>query len=113
MVSVDDGYASKNNIDDLHEMSIDIVSISGAKGKKLTSIDDWQSGAYCTARADRSAVESLMFVLKYCFEFGNLKRRGIEAVRIELTEKVVAYNFCRMIQLENRQRKRKAEKIAA
>jgi hypothetical protein len=45
---------------------------------------------YSTARNDRSAVESLMFVLKYCFGFGVLRRRGLDQVRAELTEKVIA-----------------------
>ncbi len=113
VLSVDDGDASRTNIDDLHQMSIDIVSISGAKGKKLTPIEDWQSDTYRTARSDRSAVESLMFILKYGFDFGVLKRRGLEAVRAELTEKVVAYNFCRMVQLEHRRRKKNEAQIAA
>ncbi len=53
-----------------------------------------------------------MFVLKYGFDFGLLRRRGIESVRAELTEKVIAYNFCRMIQIEH-QRRKKAGKLAA
>jgi len=111
--SVDDGYASKINVTTLHEMGIKIVSISGAKGKKLTSPDDWNSEAYSKARNDRSAVESLMFVLKYCFAFGVLRRRGLDAVRAELTEKVIAYNFCRMVHLKNRQSQKTAAKLAA
>lgn len=113
LATVDDGYASRANVIDLHDMGIRIVSISGAKGKKLTSIEDWDSEVYRTARNDRSAVESLMFVLKYSFDFGILKRRGIEAVRAELTEKVIAYNFCRMVQLKHRRRKKAAAEIAA
>lgn len=113
LATVDDGYASRANVSDLHEMGIQIVSISGAKGKKLTSVEDWESEDYRKARNDRSAVESLMFVLKYSFDFGSLKRRGIEAVRAELTEKVIAYNFCRMVQLKHRRRKKADIEIAA
>jgi hypothetical protein len=102
MASVDDGYASRVNMNELRNMGIRIVSISGAKGKKITSVEDWHSELYRMARNGRSAVESLMFTLKYGFEFGVLRRRGLEAVRAELTEKVIAYNFCRMIQVQQR-----------
>ena len=63
------------------------------------------------ARAERSAVESIMFTLKYVFEFGRLRRRGIEEVRAELLEKVIVYNFCRAIVL--RQRAKEKNKKAA
>ena len=38
------------------------------------------------------------------FAFGELGRRGIDAVRAELLEKVLAYNCCRSILLRQRQR---------
>ena len=57
---------------------------------------EWESEAYTVARDDRSAVESLMFTLKYGFDFGRVARRGLEPVRAELLEKVLAYNFCRL-----------------
>ena len=41
-----------------------------------------------------------MFTLKYCFEFGQLRRTEIEAVRAELLEKVIAYNICRAIAIK-------------
>ena len=106
LVSTDDGYASKNGRDKVLEMGVKDVSISGAKGKKLTSIDDWNSETYQDARRDRSAVESLMFTIKDGFSFGVLGRRGIDAVRDELLEKVLAYNCCRIILLENRRREK-------
>ena len=34
-----------------------------------------------------------MFTLKYVFEFGQLRRRGIENVRAEMTEEIIAYNI--------------------
>jgi len=43
-----------------------------------------------------------MFTIKDGFEFGELGRRGIEAVRDELTEKVLAYNCCRIILVRKR-----------
>ncbi len=85
-------------------MGVKLISISGAKGKKLTDPGDWDSKAYRDARRDRSAVESLMFTIKDGFEFGELGRRGIDAVREELLEKVLAYNCCRIILMKKRRR---------
>ena len=72
------------------------MSINGSKGKKITPAADWDSEAYAVARDDRSAVESLMYTIKYGFDFGRVARRGLENVRAELLEKVLAYNFCRL-----------------
>jgi len=46
----------------------------------------------------------LMFTIKDGFAFGELGRRGINAVRAELLENVSAYNCCRSILLRQRQR---------
>lgn len=105
LVSADDGYSSKAGRDALVDMGIPSVSISGAKGKKITSPEDWDSTIHQDARNDRSAVESLMFTLKDGFEFGRVSRRGIDAVRNELTEKVLAYNFCRALELRARKQR--------
>jgi len=102
LVSTDDGYASRQGRDDLREMGVADISISGAKGKKLTDSDDWESETYRDARRYRSAVESLMFTIKDGFAFGELGRRGIDAVRDELLEKVLAYNCCRSILMKQR-----------
>ena len=104
LVSTDDGYASAKGRDELREMGVRVISISGAKGKKLTTLEDWESEIYRDARRCRSAVESLMFTIKDGFAFGELGRRGIEAVRDELLEKVLAYNCCRSILIKQRQR---------
>ena len=53
----------------------------------MTTPDDWESEAYREPRRDRSAVESLMFTIKDGFAFGELGRRGIDAVGDELLEK--------------------------
>ena len=105
LVSSDDGYASAKGRDELLKMGVKSVSISGAKGKKLTDPEDWGSEVYRDARRNRSAVESLMFTIKDGFEFGELGRRGIDAVRNELLEKVLAYNSCRIILLKKRRMK--------
>jgi hypothetical protein len=80
------------------------IRISGAKGKKLTELEDWESETYQDARRERSAVESLLFTNKDRFSIGELARPGIDAVRDELLEKVLAYNCCRSILLKQRGR---------
>ena len=102
LVSTDDGYASAKGRKEVLSMGVKQISISGAKGKKLTTPEDWESEAYREARRDRSAVESLMFTIKDGFAFGELGRRGIDAVGDELLEKVLAYNFCRIILMKKR-----------
>jgi IS5 family transposase len=104
LVSTDDGYASANGKSEVLDMGVKAISISGSKGKKLTEAEDWNSETYKDARRDRSAVESLMFTIKDGFAFGELGRRGIDAVRDELLEKVLAYNCCRIILMKKRHR---------
>ena len=104
LVSTDDGYASAKGRDEVLGLGVKALSISGAKGKKLTAPGDWDSKEYRDARRNRSAVESLMFTIKDGFEFGELGRRGLEAVRDELLEKVLAYNCCRIVLMRKRRR---------
>jgi hypothetical protein len=111
LVSTDDGYASAKGRAEVKGMGVKDVSISGAKGKKLTASDDWASEPYRDARRMRSAVESLMFTIKDGFEFGELGRRGIDSVRAELTEKVIAYNCCRTILMRKRLAKKRRENM--
>jgi hypothetical protein len=109
MVSTDDGYASKQGLQELLDAGIADVSISGSKGKKLTDPEAWESETYRQARASRSAVESLMFTMKDGYDFGELGRRGLEPVREELLEKVLAYNFCRIILIRKRHKKKQKQ----
>jgi hypothetical protein len=53
----------------------------------------WKSRPYRQARAERSAIESLVFTLKEGFEFGEIARRTHENVLAEMLEKVLAYNI--------------------
>jgi IS5 family transposase len=99
VVSVDDGYASKANVEEARSRGVRVVSISGAKGSALTTKDDWDSEEYTLARDQRSAVESLMFTLKQGFHFGEVARRGLVQVHGELLEKAIAYNFCHMVRM--------------
>lgn len=95
VVSLDDGYASAANVALMRKEGVEVVSINGSKGKKLTTKRDWESEAYEEARDLRSAIESLMFTMKQGFDFGEVARRGLERVEGELLEKVLAYNLCR------------------
>jgi IS5 family transposase len=102
LVSSDDGYSSQAARQDLLETGVAIVSISGAKGKKITPAEQWNSAAYRWARAQRSAVESLVFTLKDGYAFGELSRRHLDNVRAELLEKVLAYNLCQALRVRER-----------
>jgi IS5 family transposase len=95
-VSTDDGYSSEQGRAELKERGVKVMSISGSKGKRITPQEEWDDPEYVAARNGRSAVESLMFTIKQGFDFGRVMRRGLENVRSELLEKVLAYNFCRM-----------------
>jgi hypothetical protein len=99
VVSVDDGYASKENKKELEDRNIEVISINGSKGRALTSPADWDSDIFGQARDKRSAVESLMFTLKNGFDFGEVARRGLSAAHGELLEKALAYNVCVTVRL--------------
>jgi len=99
VMSVDDGYASKANVDAIRAQGTRIISINGAKGHALTAHADWDSDEYALARDKRSAVESLMFTLKQGFHFGQVARRGLVQVHGELLEKALAYNLCHMVRI--------------
>jgi hypothetical protein len=114
LVSSDDGYSNKGAREDLLEAGVEVVSISGAKGKSITTPEQWNRPDYRAARAKRSAVESLMFTLKEGYEFGHLLRRENENVRAELMEKVLAYNIGQITRVrERRARESLAQSMAA
>lgn len=113
LVSSDDGYSDQSARDDLLKTGVEVVSISGAKGKKITGAEEWNRPDYRAARANRSAVESLMFTLKDGYEFGQLLRRESENVRAELTEKVLAYNISQIIRVRARRAREKREQSLA
>ncbi len=108
LVSADDGYSSKAGRNDVLELGVKDVSFSGAVGRKIIGEELWNDEKYTEARRNRSAVESLMFSLKYTVHFGRLRRRGIEAVKCEMLGKVIAYNYLhKIVRLE------KEKKLAA
>jgi hypothetical protein len=53
--SADDGYSSKQGLEEVQALGVKVVSISGAKGKKLFEPRQWKSKPYREARAERSA----------------------------------------------------------
>jgi len=99
---VDDGYSNKKVRDKWIKNGVEIFSISGAKGKRIIADEDWDSDAYRQARNDRSAVESIMYCLKFGYNLGRMMRRGLENVRNEMMEKILAYNFDRTVLLKRR-----------
>jgi hypothetical protein len=102
MTSVDDGYSSQEGLEEVLRLGIKVVSISGAKGKKLIEAQQWKSQPYRQARAERSAIESLVFTLKEGFEFGEMVRRTHENVLAEMLEKVLAYNISQIIRVRKK-----------
>lgn len=106
VVSADDGYASEKGRNTILDHGVEVMSISGVWGKKLIGEENWESEIYREVRRGRPAIESLIFVLKHCFEFGRLGRRGLEAVRAELLEKALACNSYRITYLRKKNRQK-------
>lgn len=104
LVSTDSGYASKKGYLDCIVLGVEDVCIGGSKGKSLLSEELWLSEKYVSGRRMRSAVESLMFTLKYVFEFGLPRRRGLENVRDEMIEKITSYNFVKILRMKRERR---------
>lgn len=98
-LSVDDGYASKANMEAMKARGLDVISINGSKGRALTKRSDWNSDDYALARDARSGIESLMYTLKQGFNFDEVARRGLDAAHGELLEKALAYNFCHVARM--------------
>ncbi len=109
VLTVDDGYSCQASRKRLLAKPISVVSFSGSKGKAMISDDEWESVDYRAARNHRSAVESLISILRSKFHLVRLSRRGLDRVRSELMEKAMAYNVWRMAWL----RKKKNEQSAA
>ena len=102
MTSADDGYSSQEGREEVLGLGVKVVSISGAKGKRLLEAQQWKSWLYRQARAERSAIESLVFTLKEGFEFAEMARRTHENVLAEMLEKVLAYNISQIIRVRKK-----------
>ena len=101
-VTVDDGYSCRETRDNLLMMPISTISINGAKGRKITPSEKGESETYQSARNARSAVESLIFTLRFKFHLYRFTRRGFDAVKAELIEKILAYNLWRIAYLRKK-----------
>lgn len=112
-ISGDDGYSSKKAREELLAMGIAVVSISGSKGRKLISDAEWHSEQYVAARNGRSAVESVIWVLRHNFALYRFSRCGLAAVRIELQEKILVHNLWRCALLRRRKDECPLAKAAA
>lgn len=96
-ISCDDGYAYGAAREELlKRKEVKQVSFSGSKGKAIIPDEEWRSEDYQFLRNKRSSVEGCIFVLKNMFDFDQVRRRGLDSVRAELLEKVIAYNFWRI-----------------
>jgi hypothetical protein len=102
MASADDGYSTQQGREEVLGLGVKVVSISGAKGKRIIEMQKWKSQPYRQARAERSAMESLLFTLKESFEFGEMMRRTHENVLAEMLEKVLAYNISQIIRVRKK-----------
>jgi hypothetical protein len=107
MTSADDGYSSQDGLEEVlglgvKGLGVKVVSISGAKDKRLLEARQWKSQPYRQARAERSAMESLVFTLKEGFEFGEMARRTHENVLAEMLEKVLAYNISQIVRVRKK-----------
>ena len=96
-VSTDDGYSSAKGRIGCLKLGVKDVCFSGAVGKKILGEELWADEKYTEGRRNRSAVEPLMFSLKYVVHFGRLRRRGIEAVKSEMLGKIITYNYLHKI----------------
>ena len=101
-LTADDGYAVEALRDQLLADGIQHVYFCGTHAKAFTPEPEWEDPLYQEARRGRSAVESLMFVLKYLFGFRRLRRCGLQAVQAELLQKAIVHNFYRMVLLRSR-----------
>jgi hypothetical protein len=102
VVSADDGYSSQEGLQEVLGFGVGVVSISGAKGKKIIEARQWKSQPYRQARAERSAIESLVFTLKEGFNFGEMVRRTHDNVLAEMLEKVLAYNISQTVRMREK-----------
>ena len=76
--------------------------LTDAKVRPCIEAQQWKSQPYRQARAERSAIESLVFTLKNGFEFGEMVRRTQENVLADLLEKVLAYNISQIIRVRKK-----------
>jgi len=96
VVSTDDGYSSTPNLEGLAEAGVEVVSFSGATGRKVLGDEIYDIDACALLRCERSAVESMMFTFKHKLGIRRFCRRGLSGVKRDLSAAVLAYNLWRV-----------------
>jgi IS5 family transposase len=104
--TVDDGYSSAENWRQaVEKRGLGALSMKGATGKGVIdkiAPELWESEDYQEGRRLRGLMESPIFVLKQMNGLDRMRRTGVAAVRREITEKIIAYNAVRAVQLRKR-----------
>lgn len=103
--TVDDGYSGAENWRQATKRGLKTVSMKGATGKGVIDKIDpalWERDDYREGRRLRGLMESPIFVLKQMNGLARMRRTGVDAVRREITEKIIAYNAVRAVQLRKR-----------
>ncbi len=85
-------------------MGVEHVSFSGAKGRAVLGEETWHLPEYEQLRNDRSAVESTIFTFKHKCHMRRFCRHGLEGVKKDLSEAVLAYNLWRIAYVRTRKR---------
>jgi hypothetical protein len=105
--SFDDGYANGPAAAQA-EAAGTRISVSGAKGKRQTDPNDWDSDTYTDLRRLRPQVESDIHALKARHGWARVGRRSLPRVRRSLMEGIIAYNLLKLRRL-----RRDAAELAA
>ena len=92
----DDGFTSAENYEEAKKIGIRNICFSGAKGRKVTPLNEWESVWHKKARKDRSSVEALIGLMKNYYKLKTLTRRGLKEARKEILERVIVYNLVRI-----------------
>lgn len=95
VVSTDDGYSSAANLEALAQAGVEVVSFSGATGRRVLGEEIYDSDVCALLRCERSAVESMMFTFKHKLGMRRFCRRGLSGVQKDLSAAVLAYNLWR------------------
>ena len=101
-VSTDDGYTSADNLKQLSDEGVQVVSFSGAKGRRLLGDDIYELDACSLLRSERSSVESTIFTFKHKMGMRRFCRRGLRGVQADLSSAVLAYNLWRLSYVRRR-----------
>jgi hypothetical protein len=94
-LSVDDGYSSAANRAFAFKLGIRVVSFKGAKGKKITPKEEYESEANRELRRRRPCVEGTISSAKRVEGIGQLRTFSRIAAYRELVFKAIAHNLRR------------------